>query len=369
MPFCAIFYFVLHYFLDIASAEITRVMGDFFLICIFLISLYCFLYLIFDYLFGITTKSLRKGGKNIAGLSHYEEIYNEFLEIKLHFEIKNVSLFISRDDEINAFAVGCFRENFIIITQGMIDAIGERTSTKEHFTKAIAGIIAHEMSHITHRDFLPGLLLYYTKGANLFLAKILHLIISFAILLISMIPIIGFFAKIIIKFIYKCIDGMFNKIIFNKIVVPIDFLVRMLFSRHIEHRADGDSARCLGGIGIAIALNAISPMKRFSWQSILSSHPSTKSRIKFVSKINQTDKVIKSGIIEYISNIFCICVLLFSTVILYNISNASKLPHYICSFYELSYVKVFEIKDSIEQKIETGKKIYALYKKVEKIFG
>ena len=369
MPFCFISYLVLKFVSKMENDIIYFYIQQFWWLSLFFISLFCSFYIILDFLFSFTIKNLSKNAKDIKKLSQYSKINQVFMEIKNKFNKQNVDLYISNDEAINACAVGGFKKNRIILTQGIIAHMSDVSDNEDDFINSIAGILAHEMSHIINMDFLPGIFMYSIELAIYFLSTALALIIKIGCFGVSFIPFLGRFARFIINILYKLINFIFHEIVYKKFLVPIDFMLKMILSRATEYRSDMDSAKALGGDGIASALTKISSLKGGAWRSIFSTHPAAKFRVKKVLNIKKIQDTISPNLITDFINMWCILMLFFCTALLSYKSNAQKIPHYSIEVVKLSINKYEEIKQNIEGKVETVKKIYALYQKIEQLFG
>ena len=89
---------------------------------------------------------------------------NKFNWLKKRFNIKNVDLYIiSSEKEVNAYAIGGVRKQYISLTSGLIHEIGRKSSNDDQYVKALSAIIAHELSHINNKDYLPGLLAFSNR--------------------------------------------------------------------------------------------------------------------------------------------------------------------------------------------------------------
>lgn len=72
--------------------------------------------------------------------------------------------YIPKDPNINAFATGVFRDDsYICVTEGLLETLG-RVETQ--------GVIAHELSHIQHRDTLYMTLISSILGATMLIKSI-----------------------------------------------------------------------------------------------------------------------------------------------------------------------------------------------------
>ncbi len=368
LPACLFMTLVLKFVSNLDGMAIVNYIIQFWWICLFFISFFCTSYIFADFVFGFTIKSLSRGAKRMARLKEYSELYKMFLIICERFNQKHVELFISNDDEINAYAVGGLRRSVIILTQGLITHISENSENIEDFTKSVSGIIGHEMSHINNMDFLPGIFMHSIKLAIKIVTKISNVLILLPCYLLVIIPVIGSFAKSIILKTYKVINWFSSVLIYNHIILPLHSFLAKALSRSTEYRSDMNSALAIGGECIYLGLEKINFGKSSMWQSVFSTHPSTRSRMVRVLSIEKANHKIMPSVMTEFANMWSLLMLILMTCVLAYKSNAIDIPRYTQKLIILTIEKTVQIKDLTQRGINTGKEVYSLYEKLGKIF-
>lgn len=168
---------------------------------------------------------------------------------------------------LNAFAVGTPGESVIIVTDGLLRQLGLRE---------LAGVLAHEISHIRHRDlWVMGLADMFSRTTSL-----LSLLGQFMLLL--NLPLI-LFSEVVINWFAIAL------LIFAP---TLSALAQLALSRTREYDADLNAARLTGDPdGLARALARIEqvqggwlerlfmPGRRIPEPSLLRTHPETGERI------------------------------------------------------------------------------------------
>jgi Zn-dependent protease with chaperone function len=222
---------------------------------------------------------------------------------------------------VNAYAVGSFRKNVIILTMGILDDYSGRCNSREQFLKSIEGIIAHEMSHIINKDYFPSLLLVTNERALNFVSKIVLFVFNFLIKIVSFIPIVGKYLAMTIQSIYKA----FNYVIgffYGKIALNVYNFFKLQVGKQIEYRADRQAGLEVGGANMAFALSLLGKSGFFN---IFSTHPRTQSRVKRVARIAADDKNIRrvflSNTCFFLSFVMLICL----TVKTFQMANVDRL--------------------------------------------
>lgn len=192
-----------------------------------------------------------------AGLTHTPKLY--YLPSRIH----------------NAFAMGTGRSASIGITAVMLDSFE---------TREIAGILAHEVSHIRNKDTLVMGLANRFRRFCIFLSRvgILLLIVNLPLVLLGR-------------------DSISLLALLLMISAPtLAALLQLSLSRTREYAADATAAHITGdpeGLALALArLKAIHEQKPSGWQRIflptiknqptlLSTHPPTDDRIERLAKL------------------------------------------------------------------------------------
>lgn len=326
--FTKIFNFICIYFLSIINFFVMLMPITFFLVvgylignkdiikyihyltflCISIISSLMLLSLFFDLLFNRTVNYFIR---NCNKVKDDDIFYDIFESVKKKFLIGNVDLVIQNSDEINAYAVGGFRKNVVVLTKGLISSYKEKTSDTQEFLICIEGILAHEVSHIVNKDFLPGLLIMVNEKADKILSKILFLIFNIFTRILSLVPYIGVtLSNWIISF-YNFLDSSIM-FFYNKIFLNIYYFIKLQISRNIEYRADKQGAQTIGGKNMAFALSLLGKSGFFS---LFSTHPRTSSRVKSVRSVkirNYIRPVAFANLCMYLSLLFLIFISIYS---------------------------------------------------------
>ena len=197
------------------------------------------------------------------------QLYRLISEISRRAKLSNApQLFWIPSNTINAFAVGDHRQSAIAITQGLLQTMN---------TREIAGVLAHEISHIRNHDLR---------------------IMTFADVLTRMthvLSMIGFLSILIaLPFL---LAGLINISLFGLfllLIAPtINTMLQLGLSRIREFEADLNAVRITNDPeGLASALNKIEKQQHGWWQriflpgyrvkqpSVLRSHPDTQERIE-----------------------------------------------------------------------------------------
>lgn len=248
--------------------------NDYFILSLVISIVLFYIYLIVDFIFSFSIRSLTKSASLITKDNHYGylEIYDIFEEVKKLYGINSVKLYIGETEEINAYAVSTFRKKVVILTTGLIETITVNSNTKEEALDALEGIIGHELSHLENWDFLPG---YILNTSNFISKKILNIMLV-VFNLLSIVPMVGVF----FSFIYN-ISTMGLNSFHRFIIIPLYRLVERYLSRVKEYRCDLHSALTLGWQKIFYGLSHLGVD---SYSNIYSSHPNTLSRLLKVYK-------------------------------------------------------------------------------------
>ncbi|MDB2414928.1 M48 family metalloprotease [Rickettsiales bacterium] len=284
---------------------------DMFFFVAFSISSLMVIYVALDLIFGFTVSRYNRQSIHISKAKYIygaQEIEESFNWLQKKFNMSRVQLYIGKDfDSINAYAVGSFRKKTIIITMGLINHIYESSRCQEEYVEALKGIIGHEMSHLSHKDFLPGLIVAANDSAIKIVEKIFRW--SFVTLanIFRLIPFIGNLISSALIAIYKVTSFMITAF-YKNIFTPLYFFLQNWLSRSVEYRCDRESAYAFGGSKISSALSMLGPGAYFS---IFSTHPKTKSRIKNVQMVTARAGFIKPGVFDFVSNVIAISTILF----------------------------------------------------------
>lgn len=195
-------------------------------------------------------------------------------------------LYIIKSPAPNAFATGRNPEHAAVaLTQSIVDLLSD---------DELEGVIAHELSHVKHRDILVSTIAATIAGAIFMLARMAQFAAIFG----------GSRDR-------DSRDGGAFSAIAIAILAPVAAMViQMAISRSREYMADDSGARLSGKpLALASALRKLSegvkrsssdtgspatahmfivnPLKGKSLMSLFSTHPNTDDRIKKLEKINE----------------------------------------------------------------------------------
>lgn len=310
----------------------------------FCVSAFMVIYLLLDMIFGFTVKHYTRTTLpiNKAGfLEGQRELVEYFEYIKTRFNMPSVELFISQDLTSNAYAVGSMRKKAVIITMGLIQRFYDQSPNKDQFLISLAGVMAHEMSHLANKDFLPGMLIYSNEIAQRFLSKIFRGFIILFIFLIRIIPYLGKLVSFFLMQIYNLVESVMG-IFFRLIFMPLHHFISKWLSRSIEYRCDKDAASLFGGKNMALALSMLGKGAYFS---IFSTHPRTKARIVHVQKVHIREGVIRPSLLTKGVNLAALTILLAFT-------------YYLSLFIDLKFLYeqiLVSIIDKLQHMVELAK--------------
>jgi Zn-dependent protease with chaperone function len=297
-------------FLVINKSGFYQFLTDTIYLNFFIVSFIMLCYLLLDTIFGFTIWSLTKASKNIKKYHkkypYTKEISENFITLQDNFATQNIKLLISKSSEINAYAIGSVRKKIVVITLGLIAHIRKNVRSEEEFQNVIKCIMAHEISHLINKDFLPALLLFANQKATNFISYFVNLFFNIIIRIFYLIPILGSFITniiIVVHNITRFIISFFHRYILIKIY---NFL-KLHISRKNEYRCDFQAALACDGKNMA---NALSYLGNNGYFTIFSSHPNTLKRIKKVENVKQAKGKIKVSFINKISNFSSILLLI-----------------------------------------------------------
>ncbi len=317
---------------------------------LFLISGYMLLYIVLDFIFGFTVNAYTKGCiyyKEAGIINGSNEIAKGFDYLKQRFNQAKVNLYISQTSEINAYAIGSMRKKAVVITVGLLNQIYNTAEDKNKYINQIVAILAHEMSHLVNKDFLPGMLVYSNQIVSNFLAKLFHSFFNILSNIVWVLPGIGSYISYMFIYAYKALDWLIN-LFYKTVFRPIYDVIYKWFSRGMEYRCDRDAAKIVGGTVMAAALSSIGPGSYFS---IFSTHPRTKSRIRNIEKIKPKQGIIKASFLGNIVNSLVIILLIIITYYLYNLvklNDANQITMQIYNDINMFKYKIMVIFSSIK---------------------
>lgn len=266
-----------------------------------------------DWLFGFSSKHYITGTKEYNKLKDYEVLEEPFEDIKLRFGKPNVKLMISDSQEVNGFAVGNMKKQYIVLTKGLITTYLIKLKDKKYFLNSMRCIMGHEMSHLLNRDYLPTLLLRINEQATEFVSNIILQIFNIIINILQYIPIVGRILAVLIMNIYKAIDFIIS-FFYKYVILSIYKLIQLKISRQREYRCDLQSAKACGGELMADTLSALGEN---GYITIFSTHPKTKDRTNKVRNVKQINTVLKPQFGNKTVNFLSVLFILILPLIIY----------------------------------------------------
>lgn len=273
-----------------------------------LISFLMIIFLFFNYMFSLTVRYYRRKCINCENDDKYLLLNKIFQQVKDRFNKQNVVLLLKKSSEINAYAVGGFRKNCIVLTEGIIDLYVKKSDgNRNNFALYIKAILGHEMSHIVNKDFLPALLLIINEKAVNFVSYFMYIIFVLLTKIVSIVPYIGFTISNIIIKVYNIINIIIT-FFYKYIFMNFYKMIQLQISRNIEYRADLQGAKLCGGVIMSEALFCLGKSGFFS---IFSTHPSTQNRVKMVKNIKSTDSIIRPVLFSNFATLFSFILLIF----------------------------------------------------------
>lgn len=278
------------------------------LLVFFSVSCMMIIIMFFDLLFGFSTRYFVKGTKEYKKIKNYLVFEDIFEEVKMRFKKPDVKLMISNSNEVNAFAVGNLRKQYIVITKGLITEYLIQLKDKEYFLNCIKCIIGHEMSHLINKDYLPGLLLKINELATNFVSKIILIFFNIIIRILSVIPFVGSIASILLLNCYKILDFIIT-FFYKYVIFSIYKFIQLKISRDREYRCDMQSSMVSGGDLMAEALSVLGEK---GYITIFSSHPTTSSRVRRVKEIEPNFEIITP---EFGNNFINFCSVFFILIL------------------------------------------------------
>lgn len=302
-------------------------------------------YMTLDFIFGFTVKRYNKKAMpfhKATSIQCHEEIEQAFEWLKKRFRMPNVELYVGQNfNEINAYAIGSLRKKYINISIGLIHLVRGQASSEQEYVDAIKGILGHEMSHLSNKDYLPGLIVSANEAATRHVSFLFRIVFRIVALAFWIIPIIGKYIYSLIMSGYLILSTalhLFNRFLF----FPIYKFLMNWFGRSIEYRCDRESAKVFGGKVMAQGLSMIGGG---GYLTVFSTHPSTKNRISHVKDARPEGGEIVPGIITSISNfisvILVVAVCIYST---YKTDVPGMYEHYMEEVHKPMLVHVEQAK-------------------------
>ncbi len=301
----------------------------------FLVSFLMLVYLFFDFLLGFSVRSSLKKCSRFEKIKDYDFLSDIFDQVKTRFGEKNVHLYIKNSDEINAYAVSSFNKKAIVLTHGLIKHYLVECSEPKRFLNAIRSIMAHEMSHLVNKDFLPAFLIITNQKVTNFVSSLLGSFFRIIARVVFLIP-GGKRAAILMSDAYSI--ARFALTSFNRFVVfNIYEFLRRFVSRSIEFRCDRQAARAFGGHNMAYALSMLGKGGYFT---LFSTHPGTAKRIAKVQNVKMTESIIGAGFIDSIANYFSIMFLMIICLYFAKVAEIDVMVRHYLQNHEVIYRKL-----------------------------
>lgn len=298
--------------------EFTNVITDIVYLCFFAISIFIISYLTLDCVFGFTIWGMTKKcstAKKLAKKHQFiTQIIENFVWLEKKFAVKNVKLLISKTNKVNAYAISSLRKKIVVVTLGLLLHIRKNCNSEQEFQTAVKAIMAHEMSHLVNKDFLPTLLLFANQKATNFILFFINAIFNILIILLCRIPIIGNVLFITINIMYQMVNFSL-RFFYNFFIINIYNLLKLHISRKTEFRCDYQAALACGGNNVAFALSFLGSG---GYITIFSTHPRTKSRIKYVQNIEKQAGKIHISLINKLSNFSSVAILFIILIFSFN---------------------------------------------------
>jgi len=282
---------------------------DFLSGCAVLISFVMMLYLALDLMFGLSIRSLIRDAKAprkyFKKYKFMKKIDEDFHLLRKKFRSPNITLLISQSGEINAFAVGCLRAKYIVLTFGLLKHYQDNCYSEEEFHSCVKAIMAHEISHVINKDYLPALLLIMNDKAINLVSGIMRIFFNIFIRMTRMTPFIGRIVYSLLSLLHNLTNRLIHSF-YNYVVYPIYNFIKLHLGRQIEYRCDKQAALACTGNEMALALSMLGGS---GYMTIFSSHPKTRDRVKYVENIKHSKKKLSSSLINKLSNSCSILIL------------------------------------------------------------
>ncbi len=314
-------------------------------ILIFAVSFLMLFYIFIDFVFGFSLRASLKNCKRYDKIKGYEFLKEIFIQTQEKFNCKGVKLYIKNSNEINAYALGSMSTGVIVLTRGIIDNFLVSSNDSKEFLISLRSIIAHEMSHLINRDFLPTFFVITNQKATNLVSRILHFIFYFQINFFQKVPYIGKLYSSTIYYIYIIINFILT--LFNKyLVLTIYNFLNKFASRSIEYRCDLQASQAFGGLNMVSALEKLGKSGYFT---IFSTHPRTKSRINHVKFVKQSNEIITPKFTDKLSNYIAIMMLLIICLYFAKQANIDQLVREVIRNQDFIYRKLSYLWHLIKQ--------------------
>ena len=314
----------------------------------FLLSCLMFFYVCLDFLFGFTARSSiksTKGYKHPSFKKYFSAIDEVLKDCKQKFRIFRLGIVIEKSQRVNAFAVGSFYKNYVILTVGLLEHLMQRSENEEEFKVVLRSVIGHEISHLINKDFLPGAILMFNRKATSRVANVYSFCFAVVFLALSRFPALGKVSSRVVNAIFSVVRYVVM-FFMEKIVMKLYKVFSNILTRSIEYRSDRESGMAFGGKPMALALALIGGD---GYNNIFSSHPSTISRVKLVEGLPKANGIIKEKFIISISNAIIVIFTLYLPFYLAKVLELDVMYSKIMYSYGLAnqyYGKAWSVLDS-----------------------
>jgi len=280
-------------------------------------------FLILDYVFGFTLWGVNKNAKPAHKVEGADMLVRAFNMVQKRFKGRKAKLYIQLGgNSVNAFAIGSLRKRRITIGEGLINSIMAQNKKDSEIFDAYCGVIAHEMSHLIHQDYLPGMLLYINQRAIDFISRFLHIILYTLLYVFMMLPFIRAYMVVVYKLLYHLLNKIL-RLFYRFIIMPLYRFLQHYLSRAIEYRCDRDSAHAVGPSGMIRVLQCLG---KGSYITIFSTHPSSRARIKRLQNLRrQTTSHIGANWIDTLASLASLMMVLAIAYFFYHLTDFALL--------------------------------------------
>lgn len=249
-----------------------------------------FLVLLWDTITGATIHRLLGTASEVTHESTpYETEYTLLRNAMERFGVSNIRLYVNDDENANAYAIQNPTRRVVVLTRGLLESFSHLWTTEEsdseksendlaNYSHAVAGIIGHELSHLTHTDNLPAWVL---NGAFHFAQSISRVSVAFVSIgagFAAFIPIVGPIFAVLVRLSALLV---FNSVVFINywlVMKPLQAL-DALPMRMVENRCDRESGEKLDGQSILIGLFSLAVTHEPQGWTPLADHPPNIPRV------------------------------------------------------------------------------------------
>lgn len=223
----------------------------------------------------------------------HAEMYRIFSETRSQFRVPNARLYIADTEEINAYAIQSPTKKAVVFTRPLLAALNsfwEPERSQEQMDRhygAIEGIIAHELSHLKHNDYVPSWFFLGTIRLADLIRLLLVRLIQGLIFVLVIIPFVGPLIGIALGVATRGV----NFVTLNVFSVFVPRLIRFfdaLPMRIVEQRCDNHAATVVGAGSVFLGLYSLAHFGDASRLRVLDDHPPAIVRVARVhSRLNR----------------------------------------------------------------------------------